>query len=97
MIRQYELRRYHDLIVCSATHPHYPNYDDRARSRVDHLFDGSGEKYAFPATLCGMLATGFKQEVQDCQRSICRQCDKAAPKSAKDTVEHNPNGPTDAR
>lgn len=78
MMRQYPLRRHKGWTVCSATHPDFPNYDGAARGRVHHLFDGSGEKYAYPATLCGMLATEFKQEVQDFQRSICRQCEKIA-------------------
>ena len=78
MKRTYELHRHEGFIVCSATNPHYPNYDDRARGRVHHLFDGSGVKYAFPATLCGQLATEFKQQVMDFKRSICKVCESQA-------------------
>lgn len=93
MKRQYELRKRGEFIVCSATHPDYPNYDERARGRVRHLFDGSGEKYAYPATLCGMLAIGFAQEVMDPERTICGPCQKvAARKSSPDTGEGKRNG-----
>ena len=77
MKRTYNLRKHEGRIICSATHPDYPNYDGTARSRVHHLFDGTGDKYAYPATLCGMLAVDFAQEVMDFVRPICRQCLKA--------------------
>lgn len=73
-----KLQRVGDSIVCMATHPDFPNYDGRSRSRVRHLTEPDAERFAFPATRCGMLVVEYMGAV-DPTGGICKQCSRLAP------------------
>ncbi len=76
-----KLQHWRGRIVCWATHPEVRNYDGRARSRVLHLVR-IGQKYAYPATMCGMAVVEYVTVPKSHDnstydgRQLCSPCQK---------------------